>query len=289
MPAKPSGPRPIAIVRPAVHSQPSSRRTADAGVLKQVLRSTLRFADYNPRVIDPIAARSLRESIKETGGILAGSVSFNARTGNVVGGHQRLSQEDVLKGYVPGSPDTDYWITVCEVDVPLAEEQALNVRLNNTLLQGEFDPAKLLPLLVGQYSNQLDSLLPETGFDISSLEALCMDWGVKPPDWFGSAPTADEQRTYSEIDQMQTELQGEKRYQQQADEIERMQQAKQDFREKTEREGNPLFSCLLVFTSTEKRNELFARLGLHPGQDYIDGDRILSFIEEVSNARPQEN
>lgn len=83
--------------------------------------------DTNPRTISDRARRALTASIRRFG--LVQPIVINARTGNVVGGHQRLS---VLRQD-----------GVAEVDVAVgnwskAEERVLNVALNNPEAQGKF-------------------------------------------------------------------------------------------------------------------------------------------------------
>lgn len=71
------------------------------------------------------------ESIKTHG--LVGTVIWNKRTGNIVGGHQRLKKIDQLE------KSSDYLIEVTEVDIPEDKEKALNIMLNNRHAQGDWD------------------------------------------------------------------------------------------------------------------------------------------------------
>lgn len=84
-------------------------------------------AAYNPRRISPEAMDKLRASLREFGP--AEPVVVNLRTGNLVGGHQRVEAAR-LEGWET--------LPVTVVDLPLAREMALNVALNNPGLQGEF-------------------------------------------------------------------------------------------------------------------------------------------------------
>lgn len=65
------------------------------------------------------------------------SLTWNKRTGNLVGGHQRLEQLDSLE------KSKDYELTVNVIDVDEREEAELNVLLNNPSMQGEWDFDKL--------------------------------------------------------------------------------------------------------------------------------------------------
>lgn len=66
---------------------------------------------------------------------------WNKRTGNLVGGHQRLGQIDALEG------TDDYLIDVACVDVDHQQEVALNLALNNRNIQGDWDEEALAELL----------------------------------------------------------------------------------------------------------------------------------------------
>jgi len=94
-------------------------------------RQEIQNAPYNPRKIGDNEQKKLRKSLKIHG--LVETLVFNKRTGNLVGGHQRLSQLDVLEG------TKDYELTVAVVDIDEKQEIELNISLNNPNLQGEYD------------------------------------------------------------------------------------------------------------------------------------------------------
>ena len=100
-----------------------------------ISRDMIRNAPYNPRIMDPDAKKRLKKNIAKHG--LVAALTWNKRTGNLVGGHQRLEQLDALEG------SKNYDLTVCVVDVDEREEAALNVQLNNPSMQGEWDLDKL--------------------------------------------------------------------------------------------------------------------------------------------------
>jgi hypothetical protein len=85
-------------------------------------------------------------------------VIWNERTGNVVGGHQRLK---IL--IASGAEE----IEVSVVDLSPTEEKALNVALNK--ISGEWDDEKLAVLLK-DLSHEIDSTI--TGFDQDELDML---------------------------------------------------------------------------------------------------------------------
>jgi len=113
-------------------------------------RSDLKNAPYNPRRISDTARKKLRKGIKKLKNL--GPVQWNKRTGNIVGGHQRLSILDQLE------TKPEYLLTVAVVDLDDKQEKEANLLLNNWSAQGEWDPEKLNEMLPG-----LD--LDATGFD----------------------------------------------------------------------------------------------------------------------------
>jgi DNA modification methylase len=106
-------------------------------------------AGYNPRTISPDALAGLGESIGRFG--LVQPIIVNARTGRVVGGHQRLK---ILEA--KGVEATD----VVVIDVEEAEEKALNLALNSPRISGEWtaDALGLLEEVVGALPDLGESL-----------------------------------------------------------------------------------------------------------------------------------
>src|ERR1043166_1342965 len=119
----------------------------------------LKAAAYNPRIdLKPGDAvyEHLKQSI-ETFGYLQ-PIIVNRRTGNVVGGHQRLK---VLKhlGHTV--------VEVIYVNLPLEKEKALNLTLNKTV--GEWDEDKLGALLQ-EFQGLTDFDIGLTGFDSGEID-----------------------------------------------------------------------------------------------------------------------
>lgn len=123
--------------------------------------NTLKGAEYNPRIdLKPgmDEYEKLKKSIKEFGYVEP--IIVNDRTGNIVGGHQRLT---VLKDL--GYKEVD----VVHVDLDEAHEKALNIALNK--ISGKWDDNKLEELLKDIELNS--SLNIEfTGFDKDEIDAL---------------------------------------------------------------------------------------------------------------------
>lgn len=120
---------------------------AEAFTMQKVHRSKIINADYNPRLISDAEKRKLGAGLKKHK--LVAPLTWNAQTGNLVGGHQRISQLDALAG------TADYELNVATINVPLDQEKEINILLNNAEAQGSWDIAKL------------GTLVKEKSFDVA--------------------------------------------------------------------------------------------------------------------------
>ena len=130
-------------------------------ILQKVHRSEIKPAEYNPRKITDEAKRKLALSLTEFD--LVEPLVWNQRSGNLVGGHQRLFILDERNG-------SDYEVDVSVVDLPPAKEKALNVALNNQNMAGEWDFPKLKDLITEIDTGELD--IEITGFNYEELEKI---------------------------------------------------------------------------------------------------------------------
>lgn len=119
---------------------------------RRVRLDQLNPAPYNPRAISPASRDALAASLDRFG--LVQPIVWNERTGNVVGGHQRLA---ILAER--GLEETE----VVVVDLDEEDEKALNVALNSPGLAGDFT-AELQPLLV-EIREALPDLYDELDFE----------------------------------------------------------------------------------------------------------------------------
>jgi hypothetical protein len=131
----------------------------------EIHRRELKAAEYNPRVLSDDARRKLKAVIQKHG-ILA-PIIWNARTGNIVGGHQRISALDDLY------QTADYTLKVAKVDLDDVQEREANIALNNPHAQGDMDMAKLEAMF--REAPAMDILA--TGFDAGDLFRL---FGASP-------------------------------------------------------------------------------------------------------------
>lgn len=127
--------------------------------------ASLTPAPYNPRIISRKALAGLEASMKTFG--IPEPIILNERTGNVVGGHQRLAVLAKNK-----TAETD----VIVGDWEPSEEKALNVTLNNPHIQGEFDK-ELLTDLLDQLQVTDDTLFADLRLDTLALDFSDVDAG----------------------------------------------------------------------------------------------------------------
>ena len=118
-------------------------------------------AKYNPRVDlkpgDP-EYEKLKRSIKEFGYVEP--IVWNSRTGNVVGGHQRLK---ILKD------EGQTKIKVSVVDLSDSQEKALNIALNK--ISGDWDQEKLNQIFK-DLQEDIDIDVELTGFEIEEINDI---------------------------------------------------------------------------------------------------------------------
>jgi len=122
--------------------------------------SEISAAKYNPRKISDEAMGRLTKSLAEFGNIQP--ITWNARTGNVVGGHQRLKVYKAM-----GKTEVDVWA----VDLDEQKEKAANIALNK--LSGEFDMPMLKDILEEIDTGNLDMEI--TGFGMDEIALMMED------------------------------------------------------------------------------------------------------------------
>lgn len=131
--------------------------------IRTLKAAQLKAADYNPRRdLQPEDAeyQKLRKSMEDFGYVEP--IIWNKRTGNVVGGHQRLK---VL--LEKGAED----IEAVVVDLDERNEKIVNVLLNK--VKGRWDIGKLVDLLTElNEAGQMDA----TGFEEWELQSLLMQY-----------------------------------------------------------------------------------------------------------------
>jgi hypothetical protein len=214
--------------------------------LVEVERSALVDAPYNPRVMSDAARGKLRAGLTKFG--LLAPVVWNARTGHVVSGHQRLRELDGLHGA------QTYRLKVAKVDLdPVAEKEA-NILLNNFEAMGEWDIEKLADVVATEGFN-----VEAAGFDQADIFRI-----------LGDVPAARGEDSAQALDAIAQRLRAmQERY------ATLEAQAKQ-------RDGTDYY-LVVVFRDETERSRFVTRLGLEDNR-YQDGRRLFALLKNPPTA-----
>lgn len=207
-----------------------------------ISRAEIKNAEYNPRIMGKKEKERLRKDLRSSG--LVSALTWNKRTGNLVGGHQRLEQLDAIE------KSKDYELTVCVIDVDPREEAKLNVQLNNPSMQGDWDLDKLAEL-----TQDFDLSLDDMGFSRYDAEFL-FDGDERFTELFDTPEADEEKRKLQEI-----------------------KDARQTMNEKLEKKNNANFYAVVVFADEQERKEFFRRIHVPDTEDYITVEQVERLTE----------
>jgi hypothetical protein len=227
---------------------------------QEVLRSSLRLADYNPRKITSDARKSLKRGIKKFG--LLGGMVVNRQTGmTVVSGHQRIAVMDELNKY----PDNDYALRVDVIDVGEKEEKELNILLNNPNAQGTWDYDELREIIP-------DIDYRDAGLTDEDLNLIGVDFLLQ---------TEEQSNLAGELENMMSgvnalnEIGKDTRKELVKSEKERIRKAAE------ERAENMDAFVTLSFNTYAAKSSFMKRFGYNPQEKFLKGEVFASQIERV--------
>lgn len=240
------------------HERPAER-TKHQSEIRTISRMLIANAKYNPRTIDPAAKRKLRKSLEKFG--LAGTPVWNQATGNLVGGHQRISLLDDIEG------TDDYQIDVSVVTLSEKKEKELNIMLNNQSAMGQWDVDKIELLLP-----EID--IASAGFEAVDLEMMFADAG-KDSTFLDSLYTAEglqvTQQAQNAVNEALDESDAAK---------EAMLQRRKDFKDKAAQQNDSGYMVTMVFSDSGKCAEFLEKYGWDRTADMIDGHEFDQSVEE---------
>jgi ParB-like chromosome segregation protein Spo0J len=203
--------------------------------VETVHRSALKSAPYNPRILSNKERASLKRGIRRHG--IVSPPTWNRRSGNIVGGHQRVSVLDSLAG------TPDYELTVAVVDIDDKSEREINILLNNPGAQGDWNLEKLGALL---QDNEVKLDIDATGFDVADVYKL-----------FGDSPFEERPEQLAEMGERLREV------------VEATEKAQETARAR----DSAHFYLVVVFRDDEDRVEFTSALGLEDNR-YVDGREL---------------
>nr|DAS46879.1 MAG TPA: ParB protein [Caudoviricetes sp.] len=205
--------------------------------IQTINRADIKNAEYNPRIMDKEAKKRLKAGLKKHG--LVSTLTWNKRTGNLVGGHQRLEQLDALE------KNKDYSLDVCVIDVDEAEEAVLNVQLNNPSMQGDWDLDKLA-LITEDYGVGFE----EMGFTPLDVD-LMFDGDERFTQMFETPEAEEVKQGLAEV-----------------------KEARKQGKERLEERNNINFYSVIVFESEEAKKEFYKKINVPIYEEYLTADKI---------------
>lgn len=202
-----------------------------------IQRSQIKNAEYNPRIMDKESKKRLKKNLQENG--LVSALTWNKRTGNLCGGHQRLEQLDALE------KNKDYDLDVCIVDVDERTEAKLNVLLNNPSMQGDWDLDKLA------YMTEEFGI----SFDDMGFSKLDVDFMFDGDDRFTEM---------FETPEAQEVKKG----------LEEVKAARQASKERMQEKNNINFYSVIVFEDEAAKAEFYRKINTPLSEEYITADKV---------------
>lgn len=216
----------------------TERSKYQKGEMQTLKRSELKNAEYNPRIIDKESKKRLKKGLQQHG--LVSPITYNKRTGNIVSGHQRISQLDALE------KNKDYTLDVWVIDVDEAEEAILNVQMNNPSMQGDWD----LDALAGM-TEAFDIDFADMGFTQLDVDFM-YDGDSRFTEMFVT-PEADEVK------------QG----------LAEVKEAREKGKERMQEKNNINFYSVIVFEDEEQKKEFYKKINTPLSEEFITVDKVL--------------
>ena len=228
------------------------------GEISRVPRSQIKLADYNPRTIDADEKRRLKRSLEVNG--LSEPFVWNRSTGNLVGGHQRISILD------KSSPAEDWAVPVIIRELSGAEERQLNVALNNQKAMGRYDDFKLGELLKTPEIN-----IEATGFDLGQIKTILPQIAPAIPIVAAELAKNSAEWKQEKIDQRNREDAA----------VQRIMDGQRlnDKDEAKVLEEDDQFYFVAVFPDFAGKVKLFEGLGIHPLERFIKGEVVEELLK----------
>lgn len=210
--------------------------------VETINRSDIQNAKYNPRIMDKGAKKRLKEGLEKHG--LVSAITWNKRTGNLVGGHQRLEQLDNLE------KNKNYSLDVCVVDVDEREEALLNIQLNNPSMQGDWDIDKL-----GDIVQDFDINFDDMGFTQLDVD-LMFDGDDRFSKLFEKEEVEETKDTLAQI-----------------------KEARARGKERLEDKNNINWYSVLIFENEKDREEFYKLISVPVSEEYITVDKIMRLVK----------
>ena len=230
---------------------------------REISRSEITPADYNPRTISKEARALIKQSIK-TNGVIGGMV-WNEYTGNLVSGHQKLAILDELQKYDSDTKENDYALKVEVIQVDEKREKELNIFFNSPSAQGEWDYDKLHDLI-----GDID--YKSAGLTEQDLQLIGFDVGVA---------SDVEEDLAQDIDLLQAPVRQERQVS--------VEERKADIKAKKEKSMEGVEDkvadmnsyVVLNFQSYKNKSQFMLRFGFPAAEKFVNGELLDSIVERT--------
>lgn len=235
------------------------------------MRSEIKLADYNPRVISEEGRKALKRSIKLYG--VVGGIVVNKGTGNtVVGGHQKVGILDELNKYDSATHENDYRLRVELIDIDLKTEKQLNVTLNNPNVGGEWDFDKLRMVVA-------DIDYRDAGLTEVDLNLIGCDYMLQTDDEADMAGALSDMMApvvkEREEDKAERALE-------RAEKVAHMKEVKRQVQEDAQRKAENMDAyVMLSFDTFEAKSQFCERFGFSPYEKILKGEVFDEMVERV--------
>lgn len=206
--------------------------------IETINRNEIKNADYNPRIMDKEAKKRLKKGLKDHG--LVSAITWNKRTGNLVGGHQRLEQLDALER------NGNYSLDVCVIDVDEREEAILNVQLNNPSMQGDWELNKLAGI-----TEEFD-----VGFEDLGFTKLDVDFMYDGDERFTELFETPEKKEAKET-------------------LEAIKDFRAQSKEKYKENNNSNWYTVIVFADEQEKAEFHKKIHISQHEKYITAEQVM--------------
>ena len=229
--------------------------------VKTIHRSQISEADYNPRDITEQHYKDLKKSMKKIK--LREPLVWNEKSGNLVGGHQRLRVLD--EEWQRKHKNLDYTLTVVAVALDKKQEIELNIALNNPRLMGDYSIEKMNMILSGDD-------FPEIDFDIAGIKDEDLQvFGIELD--LGQMETSDVDQVMKQYEDIKEQKAAEVPPEEHAKKTDEIKKIKQDVKK------NEVDTYVtLTFSNQETKRSFMRRIGEPEEHLFIKGE---VFIKRV--------
>lgn len=226
---------------------------------REIMRSQVTPAPYNPRTITKQARAALKANVKKHGVI--GGMVWNEFTGNLVSGHQKLDILDELNKYDSVTNENDYSVKVEVIYCDEKTEKELNIFFNSPSAQGEWD-YDMLRDVIGEIDYK------QAGLSDEDLQIIGVDIQLQ---------TDGERSLIDGIEEMGATLQQDREANKES-----LKAKKSKVLEQAEDKVEQMNAYVVInFDSYKDKSAFMLRFGFPATEKYINGNLFSDMIEKV--------